>query len=137
MMRNVMGCVVLLFSSSLFGMQVLHQKVTLPSKDILKQRINGLTLPPQFDECTRLSHNLTNHTEYVGDILSCVTVALAIYNGLIEGSSAAPNDKAKLMAFLGNQKMVIVGAILQDQPAILAQIKDAQAQLPSFTNGQK
>lgn len=114
MIRHTLGCLVLLASGSAYGMQVMHEKVSLPSKDILEQRIDGLMLPPQFDECTQLSHNLTNNTEFVGDVLAHVTLALVTYNQTIEQTSIAPNDKAKMIAFVSNQKMVIVDAVLRD-----------------------
>ena len=131
MMYNVMGCIMLLFSSAALGMDNLEQSlmlfeqtIALPNQATLKQRINGLDLPPDFDEKTSLAFNVSK-AEKIGDVVCVVITALDIYNDRIRAAqNITPENKQQYIQILATQKSPLVRALLQDQPTVLTKLKE-------------
>jgi hypothetical protein len=125
MVRRMITCVTLAVSSLAFGADIFTQHITLPKQEELKQRINGMKLPPEFDEKTALSDNLTNHAAYAMDVVIHVTMAIEKYNDIINtASTIKPDKKLEFVAWMEKQKTPLIEAVLQDQPALIAQLKE-------------
>ncbi len=129
MKRILMGVAGLFFTiHAAHGMNLLEQKVSLAKAELLKQRIDSLSLaptllPPMFYEESEISHNLAQVT-CVGDLISAIFLSIGTYNGHISAIKImSESDKETVKLFVSTKRRQILQAVLQDQPDLIEKIK--------------
>lgn len=125
MKRILMAVTGLFFTTHVaYSMNFLQQKVTMPTQDVIKLRLQPFNLPPQFDEITSFSHDL-HAAKCLREVLVGILFSMKIYTehvGLLEILDAQQMRKVTAL-YLESKRIPLLHALLEDQPDLVEKIK--------------
>lgn len=107
----------------------LAQRIILPHKQILQERIDTLDLPPHFDEHTQLVFNLTNNysSSRVEDVINFISYAVSMYTTHIQlTENISTEERSRIIQWANRKKPELIKSLLQEHEAILNEIQKAK-----------